>query len=154
MDALQPPLRALPPVAADVDAALLAMDAELDWLLALNPLGTDALWDEFDASGRTRVSALRYAEPLLDLDGMRQRLQALPVDHIESPLLAEVLAEKQRDLARTIELVRLRGTEGFIGASIALFGSVEPDLLQLARRILADVEPGEPLEADTASTRS
>ena len=149
MDALQPPLRALPPVAADVDAALLAMDAELDWLLALNPLGTDALWDEFDASGRTRVSALRYAEPLLDLDGMRQRLQALPVDHIESPLLAEVLAEKQRDLARTIELVRLRGTEGFIGASIALFGSVEPDLLQLARRILADVEPGEPLEADT-----
>ncbi|MGY1409436.1 MULTISPECIES: tyrosine/phenylalanine carboxypeptidase domain-containing protein [unclassified Luteimonas] len=148
MDAFAPPLRALPPIAADVDAALLAMDAELDWLLALNPLGTDALWDEFDASGRTRVSGLRYAEPLLDLDAMRQRLLALPVDHIESPLLAEVLGEKQRDLARTIELVRLRGTEGFIGASIELFGGVEADLLQLARRILADVEPGEPLEAD------
>lgn len=149
METPQPPLRPLPPVAADVDAALLSIDAELDWLLALNPLGTDALWDEFDASGRTRVSDLRYAEPLLDLDGMRQRLLALPVDGIESPLLAQVLGEKQVDLARTIELVRLRGTEGFIAASIELFGGVEPDLLALARRILSDVAPGEPLEADT-----
>ena len=148
MQSSQPPLRALPPVAADVDAALLAIDAELDWLLALNPLGTDALWEEFDASGRTRVSALRYSEPVVDLEQLRRRLLALPVDRIESPLLAQVLGEKQVDLARTIELVRLRGTEGFIGASIELFGSVEPDLLDLARDILAGVRPGEPLEAD------
>lgn len=149
MEALQPPLQPLPPVAADVDAALLAMDAELDWLLALNPLDTDALWDEFDASGRKQVSALRYAEPPADLDGMRRRLLALPVDRIESPLLAQLLGEKQVDLARTIELVRLRGREGFIEASIELFGGVEPELLALARRILDGVRPGEPLEADT-----
>jgi len=149
MDGLRPPLRDLPPVAADVDSALLSIDAELDWLLALNPLGTDALWDEFDASGRSRVSPLRYAEPVLDLEAMRQRLLALPVERIESPLLAQLLVEKQSDLARTIELVRLRGSEGFIDASIALFGAVEPELLQLARRILSQVEPGQPLEADT-----
>lgn len=135
-------------MAAEVDLSLLAIDAELDWLIALNPLETDALWAEFDASGRTRASALRYAPPVLDLEAMRARLLALPVDRIESPLLAQLLAEKQRDLARTIELVRLRGTEGFIAASIELFGDVEPDLLALARRILAEVEPGEPLVAD------
>jgi uncharacterized protein (TIGR02421 family) len=148
MEAFRPPLRALPPVAADVDAALLAMDAELDWLLALNPLGTDALWEEFDASGRRRVSPLRYAEPVLDLDSMRRRLLELPIDRIESPLLAGLLGEKQVDLARTIELVRLRGSEGFIAASIELFGDVEPSLRELAGRILSQVQPGEPLEAD------
>lgn len=149
MDGFQPPLRALPPVAAEVDAALLAIDAELDWLLALNPLGTDALWDEFDASGRTRVSPLRYAEPVLDMDQIRRRLLALPVDRVESPLLAQVLGEKQVDLARTIELVRLRGDAGFTEASVALFGGVEPELLELANRILGEVAPGQPLEADT-----
>src|SRR5690606_38886040 len=139
-----PDPRALPPVAADVDAALLAMDAELDWLLALNPLGTDELWDEFEASGRTRVSPLRYAEPVLDLDAMRRRLLSLPVDRIESPLLSELLAEKQRDLGHTLDLVRLRGTGAFVEASIELFGGVEPELLALAHRLLDEVDVGEP----------
>ena len=53
------------------------------------------------------------------------------------------------DLARTLELVRLRGDAGFTEASVALFGGVEPELLDLARRILAGVVPGQPLEADT-----
>ena len=144
-----PTLRPLPPVAAGVDAALADIDAGLDWLLALTPLGTDALWDEFEASGHARVSPLRYAEPALDLDAMRRRLLELPVERIESPLLAGVLAEKQRELDRMIELVRLRGTGGFVSASIDLFGGVEPGLLELAHAILDGVANSEPLEADT-----
>src|SRR5699024_3785359 len=80
----------LPPVAAEVDAALAAIDAELDWLVALSPLGTDALWEDFDASGHTRVAPLRYAEPVLDMEAMRKRLGELPMERIESPLLAGV----------------------------------------------------------------
>ena len=140
--------RPLPPVAAEVDAALAAIDAELDWLLALTPLGTDALWEEFEASGFTRVPPLRYAEPALDMDAMRRRLSELPVDRIESPLLSGVLGEKQRELERMAELVRLRGTEGFVGASIDLFGGVEAGLLELANRILSGVGPSRPLTAD------
>ncbi|MBJ6984405.1 tyrosine/phenylalanine carboxypeptidase domain-containing protein [Luteimonas sp. MC1750] len=141
--------RPLPPVAAEVDAALIELDAGLDWLIALTPLGTDALWDDFEASGRTRVAPLRYADPPAGLEVMRERLLALPIGDIESPLLAGVLGEKQRELARMIELVRLRGTDGFVGASIDLFGGVEAGLLAVAREILAGVGDGEPLEADT-----
>ena len=140
--------RALPPVAAGVDAALADIDAGLDWLLALTPLGTDALWEEFAASGHARVSPLRYAEPALELSAMRKRLLDLPVECIESPLLAGVLGEKQRELDRMIELVRLRGTQGFVSASIDLFGGVEPGLLELAHAILDGVGDSEPLEAD------
>jgi len=140
--------RPLPPVAAEVDACLAAIDAELDWLLALTPLGTDALWEDFDASGFTRVAPLRYAKPVLDMEAMRKRLAELPVARIESPLLSGVLGEKQRELERMIELVRLRGTDGFVGASIDLFGGVEAGLLELANRILAEVGPSKPLTAD------
>src|SRR5690606_31890361 len=143
-----PTLRPLPPVATQVDAALVDIDAGLDWLLALTPLGTDALWDDFQASGHFRVAPLRYAEPALDLDAMRRRLLELPIERIESPLLAGVLGEKQRELDRMIELVRLRGTDGFVSASIDLFGGVEPGLLELAHAILDGVGDSEPLEAD------
>ena len=148
-DPVSPAARPLPPVAAQVDAGLARLDAELDWLLALTPLGTDALWQDFDASGRTQVAPLRYAEPALDLEALRARLRALPVERVESPLLAGLLGEKQRELDRMIELVRLRGTDGFVGASIELFGDVEAGLIELAQDILADVGSGEPLEADT-----
>ncbi|GGK03718.1 hypothetical protein GCM10011394_10860 [Luteimonas terricola] len=146
--ARHPGPRPLPPVAAEVDAALADIDAGLDWLLALTPLGTDALWEEFVASGHARVSSLRYAEPVFDLSAMRRRLLDLPVERIESPLLAGVLGEKQRELDRMIELVRLRGTRGFVSASIDLFGGVEPGLLELAHAILDGVGDSEPLEAD------
>ena len=142
-DGLQP----LPPVAAKVDAALADIDARLDWLLALTPLGTDALWEAFVANEYAEVPPLRYAEPALDLAALRRQLLDLPVERIESPLLAGVLGEKQRELDRMIELVRLRGTEGFVAASIDLFGGVEPDLLELAHAILDGVGDSEPLEA-------
>lgn len=140
--------RALPPVAAAVDAALLRLDAEIDWLLALNPVDGDRLWAGFEASGRRRMPPLRYLDRPLDLAAARERLLALPVDRIESPLLSGLLGEKQRELERQIELVRLRGTDGFINASLDLFGDVPPALLGLARDILERVGPGAALEAD------
>ena len=146
---LAPALRRLPPVADAVDAALAAFDAELDWLLALTPLGTDRLWAAFEASGFREVPPLSYGGPAIDLAAMRMRLQALPVARIESPLLKAVLAGKQLEVERMIELVRLRGTDGFVAASIELFGGVDAGLLGLARHILDEVPPSEPLEADT-----
>src|SRR5690606_33615143 len=116
--------RPLPPVAAGVDEALLRLDAEIDWLLALNPIEFDRLWAGFEASGRCRLPPLRYLDRDVDLHDARERLLALPVDRIESPLLSGLLAEKQRELERQVELVRLRGTDGFLNASLDLFGDV------------------------------
>lgn len=140
--------RALPPVAARVDRALARMDAEVDWLLALSPIGNHTLWDEFETSGRQQIGPLQYIDLEVDLQAARQRLLALPVERIESPLLSSLLGEKRRELERQIELVRLRGTDGFVTASIDLFGGVEPPLLELANQILGSVQPGDPLQAD------
>lgn len=141
-------LRPLPPVAARVDAELVHLDAEVDWLLALSPVQTDLAWERFDASGRTAVPALCYPDLVVDLDAVGDRLQALPVREIESPLLSELLAEKQREIERQVELVRLRDTDGFIAASLGLFGGVEPGLLELAGRILGHPGQDRGLEAD------
>lgn len=141
-------LRELPPVAARVDRELARMDAEVNWLLALSPIHNDALWHDFKESGYQKIGELRYASLHLDLHASREALLALPVDEIESPLLSALLSEKQRELDRQIELIRLRGTDGFLNASLDLFGGVEPRLSKLARKILATVDPSPPLDAD------
>ena len=148
---LHPPMsacRPLPPVAARVDAELARMDGEVDWLLALSPIGNDALWDSFEASGHTSVAPLQYIDLDVDLHAARERLRALPVEDIESPLLSGLLSEKQRELERQVELVRLRATDGFLNASLDLFGDVAPPLLELAGRILQHEGSGTALEAD------
>jgi uncharacterized protein (TIGR02421 family) len=140
--------RELPPIAARVDAELARMDMRVDWLLALSPVGNDAMWDEFEASGRREEPQLRYKDLDLDLRATRRQLLELPVEDIESPLLSGLLAEKQRELDRQIELVRLRGTDGFVNASLDLFGGVEPSLHHLAEEILAQAPAHCPLAAD------
>lgn len=146
--AATPTVRALPPIAARVDAELARMDARIDWLLALSPVGNDAMWDAFEASGRREEPPLEYMDLDLDLRGARKRLLELPVEDIESPLLSGLLSEKQRELDRQIELVRMRGTDGFINASLDLFGGVEPSLHHLAEEILRQVPAHCPLPAD------
>jgi uncharacterized protein (TIGR02421 family) len=65
----------------------------------------------------------------------------LPVREIEDPLFKALLAEKQRELDRQLELVELRGTDGFLQASIDLFGTAAPDLYADALHVLDLVEP-------------
>nr|WP_255783918.1 tyrosine/phenylalanine carboxypeptidase domain-containing protein [Lysobacter chinensis] len=142
------PVRALPPVAARVDDALAELDRQVDWLLALSPIDNDGLWESFKSSGYTRVEPLRYIDLEIDLDEARHRLLALPIERVESPLLEGLLSEKQRELERHVELVRLRGTEGFVTASLDLFGGVDAALLELACDILREVPHGRALAAD------
>lgn len=144
----RPVARPLPAPAARIDATLSTLDARLDWLLALSPIDTPGLWADFDASGRTAEPVLRYVDLETDLAATRRELAALPVSDVEPPALQALLVEKQDELSRMIDLVEQRDRPGFVEASVALFGAVEPELVDLAERILATVPPGEPLPAD------
>lgn len=144
----RPVARPLPDVAARVDEALATLDARLDWLLALSPLDGVGLWKAFEASGRRVEPTMRYVDLEVDLPATRKALDALPVAEIGPPALQALLAEKQRELGRMIDLVEQRDRPGFVDASVALFGAVEPELVEVAERILAGVGSGEPLPAD------
>jgi uncharacterized protein (TIGR02421 family) len=52
-----------------------------------------------------------------------------------------LLAEKQRELDRQLELVDVRGTEGFMQVSTDLFGAAAPELYADATHILEVVKP-------------
>lgn len=120
------------------DVALAEIDASFDFLLAVTPVNTDAAWQEFCASHRTITPTLHYR--MLELDpalGKRQ-LYAVPLDHLEDPVLAQLLHDKRRELDHQLGLLEDRDTPRFLYGSLQLYGEVEDELLGEALAILRD----------------
>lgn len=136
--------------ALEVDGALARMDREIDWLKRLTPVNIDYIWDAFKASGFRSMPDSQFGEGLeQDAPGIRSRLFELPVRDIQNYLVQALLLEKQRELDRQIELVRMRGKDGFILASLDLFGPVSERLLRTAYELLEEV-PVLPLDEEDA----
>jgi uncharacterized protein (TIGR02421 family) len=128
--------RQLPPVAEHVDAEMVRVSRSFNWIRLVSPCATAELWEDFKSSDFREQPRFRYRDPGIDLKAIRERLIALPVREIEDPVFEALLAEKQRELDRQLELIELRGTEGFLPVSIDLFGVAEPDLYAEARHVL------------------
>ena len=137
----------LDPLTREVDAALCALERDIDWLAYLSPTGNAARWEGFVASGHRRVAALTYA-PLPDTAALRERLARVPADEVAAPVIGALLREKAAEIGLQIDLLDRRGKDGFATVSAALFGAPRPALLAAAERILTDV-PGDPAEPDT-----
>lgn len=140
-DAVHTAPEPLPPLTRYVDDEMAAISRSFDWLKAVSPLGTKALWEEFRAGGCRTAPRFRYREPEVDIAETRERLLALPIREIEHPVFEALLAEKQHELDRHLELMELRGTNGFMQVSIDLFGVAAPGLLAEALHILDVVVP-------------
>ena len=142
----------LPASVRHVDDAMAAISGSFDWLKAVSPLGTDELWTTFRAGGYRCAPRFRYPELEIDIDATREELLGLPVRHIGHAVFEALLAEKQRELDRHLELMELRGTDGFLQASIDLFGEAAPDLHAEALHILDAVVPDDSSIGERADT--
>lgn len=141
-DAARDTTKPLPPTARLVDEEMARISRELDWLKAVSPLDTAALWDDFRESGCREAPQFHYPELEIDIGHTRQRLLDLPIREVEDAVLEALLAEKQHELDRHLELMELRGTDGFMQVGIDLFGVAAPDLYATALHIL-DAVPAE-----------
>lgn len=144
------PLKKLPAIAAKVDAELIAIEQEVDWLHYLSPTNNDAVWETFKNSDYAIEPILRYPDIPDDFAGLKERLRKLPVDDVEEPLLHALFSEKKLELELQVELVLMRDSPGFVAISVELFGEAEPTLLHSAKEILAKA-PAEPGPDDTAT---
>lgn len=143
MNPAEPALEPLPEVTAYVDRRLVEICRQVDWLRYVTPDRPEGLWREFRDGGFKRTPDFNYADAALDIESARNGLLDLPVGEIESPVYEALLAEKRRELDRQLELIELRGTDGFLQVSIDLFGVTDAELYAAARGILDAVEHDE-----------
>ncbi|MGH8194396.1 MAG: flavohemoglobin expression-modulating QEGLA motif protein [Woeseiaceae bacterium] len=132
----------LPPLTRYVDERMGQICHAFDWLKAVSPCRTQALWENFKAGGFRVRPRFRYRDPGIDIDATRKALLDLPISKVEEPVFKALLAEKQRELDRQLELMELRGTRGFMQVSIDLFGVAAADLYAAALHILHTVDAG------------
>lgn len=129
----------LPPVAAAVDKALAKIDERVDWLYYLSPCNNDDNWLQFQRSQYSVNPTLSYPGVPDSFVELKHELQRLPIDDVEEPALHALFYEKKIELELQVDLVLMRENPGFVAISVELFGEAEPSLVQIARKILAEV---------------
>ncbi|MPZ72366.1 MAG: DUF1704 domain-containing protein [Nitriliruptorales bacterium] len=134
--------RAMVDTVADADRRLADLGAELDFLLAITPVNVDEAWQEFQAAGFEHDPDFHYRPLAVDPDLYRRDLYGLAVEDVEDPTLAALLRAKRRDLERRVTMLEERGTPSFLYSSLAVYGSVEPELVATAEAVLQQLADG------------
>src|SRR5690606_39997034 len=88
-----------------------------------------------------RTPHFDYRPLVVDGDLVKRRLYELPIERLEDPTLATLFGDTRDELARKITMLEDRNTPNFLYGSLAVFGSVDAPLLELAR-LLLDRLPG------------
>lgn len=121
---------------ASADRALDEIASRYDWIQAISPRNTEAIWTRF-ARGDLHEPMLEYAPLDLPIDELRRELFAVPIEDIGDPLLEELLREKQLEIERQLTMLGFRDTRGFLQASLDLFGDADAELVDHAELILS-----------------
>jgi len=111
--------------------------ASFDFLLAVTPINAEAAWNEFAAEDCSRAPRFLYRPLALQVEAAKRKLFSIPFDHLEDPVLYQLYREKQQELDLQLSMLSARETPKFLEFGRALYGPVEPALLQAAKDILA-----------------
>jgi uncharacterized protein (TIGR02421 family) len=109
-----------------------------DLLLTVTPINSDAAWLEFEAGGFQRAPRLLYRPLAVQVDRQKRKLFSIAFEHFEDPVLLSLYREKQQELDLQLSMVSVRETPQFVEIGRALYGPVEPALLEAANNILAN----------------
>ncbi len=112
--------------------------SSFDFLLAVTPINADSAWQEFKAGGFRQAPRFLYRPLTVDIEAEKRRLFTVAFDRFEDPVLHALYREKQQELDLQLSLLAAREMPRFVEFGRALYGPVEPSLLEVAIRILAD----------------
>ncbi|MGH6858887.1 MAG: flavohemoglobin expression-modulating QEGLA motif protein [Phyllobacterium sp.] len=122
--------------------------ATFDFLLAVTPINAEAAWHSFKEDGFRQAPRFLYRPLTVRVDVEKKRLFSIAFDHFEDPVLSNLYREKQQELDLQLSMLAARETPRFIELGRALYGGVEPGLLDAARQILAATQPDPSPETD------
>ena len=120
-----------------VDRRIDTIARSFDFLLAITPINAEAARQEFQSRRFAAAPRLLYRPLTVEADVEKRQLFSIPFANLEDPLLYDLYRQKQRELDLTLTMIAARETVQFREASRVLYGSVEPALLDAARRVLA-----------------
>lgn len=137
------------PAILEADACLAEAAEELAFLLHVTPVNLEEAWRDFAASRYQALPEMIYRPLAYDVGEMAATVAEAPVDEIEDRVVGDLLAEKKEELTIKLRMLGRRGSQEFLDDSLKVYGAVEEDLAELAKRMLyrlPAVEHVEPVE--------
>ena len=119
------------------DRQLAAIEKEFDFLLLISAINNEQAWEEFRQGGYRQAPTFYYRILPVDPERVKKQLYAIELDEIYDPALSFLLRDKRNELSKQLDMLQERGTNDFLYSSIRLYQAIDPELLQLARAILA-----------------
>jgi len=132
----------------DIDRRITEVSRRFDLLLVVTPIRAGEAFQEFERSGFARPPKFLYRPRTIDPPLLKRELYAIAVERVTDPTLAFLFEEKRRELDLKLTLVEERLTRRFLPTSIALYGTVGPDLVSQAEQVLERVPKRPPAEAN------
>ncbi len=134
------------PAILEADACLAEAAEELAFLLHVTPVNLEQAWRDFAASRYEKLPEMVYRPIAYDVGEMAATVAEAPVDEIEDRVVGDLLAEKKEELAAKLRMLGRRGSTEFLEDSLRVYGPVEEDLAELAKRMLYRLPPVEHVE--------
>ena len=131
--------RAMVKAVWDIDGRLSEISDSFDFLLQVTPVNAEAAWREFRRSRFEFVPHFYYRPLAVEPAALKRRLYEVPIENIEDPTLGDLFRQRQDELDRKITMLTDVGTPRFLLGSRQVYGSVEPELLESASRLLSSL---------------
>jgi uncharacterized protein (TIGR02421 family) len=119
----------------DVDDVLSTVAESFDLLMTVTPVNADQAFRTFQRSRYAKPPRFRYRPRTTDPALLKRAIYNAKIERIEDPTLEYVFREKQRELDLKLTLIGERERPSFLPTSIALYGVVDPQLVDLANSI-------------------
>ena len=134
--------RAFVKAVTDIDRQLAAVASSFDLLLMVTPVNGNAAYRSFIRRKKSVPPRFRYRPLDVDPVQLQRALFQVPIDRVEDPTLAAIFREKQRELSLKLSLLSDRSTRRFVHIGAALYGDIEPAMLEQAVSLLDNLPSG------------
>ncbi len=112
--------------------------SSFDFLLSVTPINARRAFEEFRDGSFQYAPRLLYRPLGVDVEEQKRKLYSVVFDHLEDPVLYHLYREKQQEIDLQLTMLANLHRRTFTDFSRALYGAVEPALLTLALKVLAD----------------
>ncbi len=111
--------------------------ASFDFLLSVTPINARKAFADFKDSNFQYAPHFLYRPLGVDVEEQKRKLYSVAFDHLEDPVLYHLYREKQQEIDLQLTMLANLHRRQYSDFSRALYGSVEPALLNLAEDVLA-----------------
>ncbi len=118
------------------DTKIAEISERMSFLLRVTPVNSNEEWEKFEESGFNNTPSFKYRLISIDPELEKRRLFNIPIDLVEDPTIAFILRGKRLEIEKQLIMLEERGTDNFKFIGESLYGVIQEDVLQTAKKIL------------------